>query len=91
VLPQVDVVVGQQEEEAEASGKRKASSKARSTPQEDERHATLSFVTTMMNEQLFTELMQGFHLPRYESGVVGGGDASDTSDSSDSDEDDDSI
>jgi hypothetical protein len=82
----VDVVAGQQEEEAEASGKRKASSEAGSTPQEDERHATLSFVTTTINEQLFNELMQGFHLPRYESEMVApsGGEASDSEDDDDS-------
>jgi hypothetical protein len=54
----------QEGEEAEASGKRKASSEADSTPQEDERHATLSFVTTTLGDQLVTELMQGFHPPR---------------------------
>jgi hypothetical protein len=81
----VDVVVvdeQQEGEEAGASGKRKASSEAGITPQEEERHAMLSFVMTTLGDQLVTELMQGFHPPRCESGVVGGGDASDTSDSS---------
>jgi hypothetical protein len=64
-LPQVDVMAEEQEgEEAEASGKRKASSEAGITPQEAERHATLSFVMTTLGDQLVTELMQGFHPPR---------------------------
>jgi hypothetical protein len=64
VLPQVEVVAGEQEEHAGADGKRKASEEAGSTQEEEEQHAVVVGVVTQLNEQLFTELMQGFHAPR---------------------------
>jgi hypothetical protein len=64
-LPEVDVVMGQQEEQAGSNGKRTAPSEAGSTDEEDEeRCAMLAFVVKMLNEQLFIELMQGFHVYR---------------------------
>jgi hypothetical protein len=58
----VEVVARQQEgPTAGASGKRKASSEAGSTEDEEEKHAVLAYVVGQLNEQLFTELMQGFH------------------------------
>jgi hypothetical protein len=61
----VEVVAGEQEEHAGAEGKRKASEEAGSTQEEeDEWHASAVYVVTQMNEQLFTELLRGFHAPR---------------------------
>jgi hypothetical protein len=58
----VEVVSRQQEgPPAGASGKRKASSEAGSTEDEENRHAVLAYVVGQLNEQLFTELMNGFH------------------------------
>jgi hypothetical protein len=58
----VEVVSRQQEgPTAGASGKRKASSEAGRTEDEEEKHALLAYVVGQLNEQLFTELMQGLH------------------------------
>jgi hypothetical protein len=66
-LPQVDVVPSEQEEQSATAGTTQASSEAHVHQQAElqaERHAVLSYVTTTMNEQLFTELMQCFSVPR---------------------------
>jgi hypothetical protein len=59
----VEVVSTQQQEgqQAGASGKDKTASEAGSTEDEEETHAVLAYVVRQLNEQLFTELLQGFH------------------------------
>jgi hypothetical protein len=54
----------QEEQQAGASGKRKASSEAGRTDEEQEKHAVLAYVVGQLNEQLFTELMQCFLVPK---------------------------
>jgi ankyrin repeat protein len=61
-LPQVEVVARQQEEQpAGPSGQEGASIEAGSTEEEEEVHAVLAHVVGLLNEQLFTELMQCLH------------------------------
>jgi hypothetical protein len=72
VLPQVEVVAGEQEEQhGGASSQTNASEEADSTrAEETESHASAVYVVTQLNEQLFTELMQGFNVPRVDSGAM---------------------
>jgi hypothetical protein len=76
-LPLVDVVPSEQEEHSATGGTTRASSEAHAHQQAElqaERHAVLSYVTTTMNEQLFTEFMQGFSVPQsFLDAEVGGG------------------
>jgi hypothetical protein len=61
-LPQVEVVVRQQEEQqAGPSGQEGASIEAGSTEEEEVVQAVLAHVVGQLNEQLFTELVQCFH------------------------------
>lgn len=76
-LPQVEVVAGQKERQPAREGrKREASSEAGpqagSTPDEEERFAVLGYVMKQPNQELFTELLQGFHEESDEMEVVEG-------------------
>jgi hypothetical protein len=56
---------GDEEDQAGASGKRKTAGEGGSPPGadvgEEERHAVLSYVLKDLNEELLTELLEGFH------------------------------
>jgi hypothetical protein len=82
-LPELEVMEGgQEEQQGGASGKRKASGGAASAQEEEgeEAHEVLAYVTTQMNEQLFTELVQGFHSPEGDAEVAGGDPSEDEED-----------
>jgi hypothetical protein len=64
-LPQVEVGAGQQQQQQQpgtASGKRKASSEADRTNEEERLHAVLAYVVMQLNRELFTELMPCFQV-----------------------------
>jgi hypothetical protein len=56
---------GDEEDQAGASGKRKVAGEGGNPPGadlgEEERHAVLSYVLKGLNEELLTELLEGFH------------------------------
>jgi hypothetical protein len=58
-LPQVEIVEG----EVEGTGSRDER-EVRAIEEQQERHAMLGLVVGQLSEELFTELMQGFHVPR---------------------------
>ena len=58
-LPSVETAP--QQSQAGASGQGRASTEAAHA--DEERHAVLQYVVTQLNEQLFTELVKGFHVP----------------------------
>lgn len=79
-LPEVEVVEGQQEgQQIGSSGQMKElRSKASTTQQEEEeRHAVLTYVMRRSNEQLFAELMQGFHAQGMNTEAMAADDGSD--------------
>jgi hypothetical protein len=63
--PSVEIVSHQspeQQEQGDASGKRKADdARSRSEAQEERRHAMAEYVVKALNEELFIELLEGFH------------------------------
>jgi hypothetical protein len=65
-LPRVEVVGGQQEG-AGSEGVEKHTmegTEVRAGEKQQERHAMLELVVGHLSEDLFTELIQGFHAPR---------------------------
>jgi hypothetical protein len=78
-LPSVEIVSPQPQEEQEeeqqigGSGKRKTAGEGGDGAQgaeageEETRHAMLHYVVKAMNEELVTEILEGFHEPRGEA------------------------
>jgi hypothetical protein len=75
-VPVVEVVSPQsQEQQAGASGKRKAADgrgsvhETEAEGEEEARHAVVEYVVTGLNQELVTELLEGFHCEKEDNSV----------------------